>query len=170
MSYSTASGLYVKTGTAKGIPTPAGEYMSHDNGTRVIELNILDLTTLTSTAVIQGDVTPIPANSMIESITVIADTAATSAGSATLNIGMTLYDRTTAVSDVAFVSALALTAIDATGETNSLTKGSTGAGTLVGTTTGTAPGLLTAKYGTAAFTAGAVRVRVRYRGIGTITQ
>lgn len=169
-TYLTVSGLYLKQGTTKAIPATGGEYVSLHDGVYVSELVIADLTTLTTSSVIINDVLPIPANSMIEAVEVIADTAATSGGSATLSVGLYKYDRTTAISETALVSALALTSIDLAGEKTILTAGSTSAGAKVGISTGADPGLISAKYATAAFTAGAVRIRVKWRGIGTITQ
>lgn len=162
-------GLYLKFGPTKTTPAAAGDYLSYGE-TRDIEITISDLTTLTTTAAIIDDNTWVPANVIIESVQVFADTAATSGGSATLSIGLMQNDRTTTVSDTAFVAALAFASFDAAGETTLLTTGVTGAGTKVGTTVGTTTGYITAKYGTAAFTAGAVRIRIRYRGFGTITQ
>jgi hypothetical protein len=168
-SWMNNDGLYLKFGTTKATPGTAGDFLSYGE-TRDIEFVISDLTTLTTTAAIIDDNTWVPANVIIESVQIFTDTAATSGGSATLSIGLMGNDRTTTVSDTAFVSALAFTAFDAAGETTLISAGSSGAGTKVGTTVGATTGYITAKYGTAVFTAGAIRVRIRYRGFGTITQ
>jgi hypothetical protein len=87
----------------------------------------------------------------------------------------------TAISNTAFVNALALvssgTAATAgtAGAVTTLTYNSTGAGGYIGSTnTSTHPAYITAEAGTTAFTGsgagGQVRVRVFYRGIGTIYQ
>ena len=155
-----SDGLYIKTGQTEATVIPAGEIANPDR-LHTVELTISALTGLTASAVIQADTVEIPAGARIEDVTVIAETAATSGGSATLNVGLIRTDRTTNVSDTQFVSALALTSIDAAGEKTILTPGSTGAGAGIGTTLAN-KGYFTAKYGTAAFTAGKVRILVRY--------
>jgi hypothetical protein len=161
MSWYNSDGLLVKFGTEEGTAGKAGEY-EWDGPTRLVELVIPDLTALTSSAVIQSDVVTIPTGAVIRSIKVITNTVATSGGSATLNIGLISTDRSSNISDTALVSALALTSIDGLGETTDIVFGSTAAGTKVGTTIGAANGLLTAKYGTAAFTAGKVTIQIFY--------
>lgn len=168
-NWNNTDGLYLKYGTSKAVPATAGDFVS-PGGLRVIELKIADLTTLTTTAAIQDDNVYVPTNCIIEQVEVIADTAATSGGSATLNIGLMKDDRSTTISDTALISAAALTTIDGTGEKTTYVLGTSGAGTKIGTTIGSDRGYITAKYGTAAFTAGAVTVRILYRGTGTITQ
>lgn len=168
-SWNNSDGLYIKYGTDKATAAKSGDFLAYGD-LRCIELKIGDLTALTSSAVIMEDNLFVPTNCIIEEVQVISDTAATSGGSATLNIGLIQDDRSTNISDTALVAALALTAIDGTGEKTTLVLGSTGAGTKIGTTIGSNRGYITAKYGTAAFTAGAVTVRVYYRGTGTITQ
>ena len=120
----------------------------------------ITLTSLTSTAgtVLDHNLV-IPAGARIDRVEVIAETAATSGGAATLNIGLVRLDRTTAISNTGLVNALALTAIDSAGEYNTLVVGSTGAGSLVGTTLANA-GVLVGNFGTAAYTAGKVVIRV----------
>ena len=157
------TGLYQKYGLEQVVPMAGGEYKTYGDH-REIEFKIA-LTALTASDVIVAgtDNIEMPAGFTIEAVEVIADTAATSGGAATLSIGLMRKDRSTLIDAVGLVSAMALTAIDTIGEKNVLTKGSTGAGTLVGTTVGSNPGHFTAKFGTAAFTAGVVTVRVRYR-------
>lgn len=162
-------GLYLKYGTTKAVPNIGGDFRMPGE-LRVMEIKIPDLTTLTSTAAIIDDTLFVPTNCIIEQVETVSDTAATSGGSATLNIGLMKLDRTTTISDTALVNAMALTSIDGTGEKTTLVLGSTGAGSKIGTNIGTDVGYITAKYGTAAFTAGAVTVRIKYRGVGTITQ
>lgn len=160
MAWYNSDGLYVKFGTEQATASDAGEYRT--NGPqRLIELSIDTMTGLTTTGVIQDDVTVLPAGARIEKVEVVTKTAATSAGAATLDIGIIDTDRSTAIDDDGLVAALALTSIDAAGETTELTKGSTGAGALIGTTLA-ANGLLVASYNTAAYTAGAVKVRIYF--------
>lgn len=157
------TGMYQKFGLEQVVPMAGGEYKTYGE-TRVQEFKIT-LTALTASDVIVAgtDNIEMPAGFTVEAVEVIADTAATSGGAATLSIGLVRKDRTTMIDAVGLVSAMALTAIDTIGEKTTLTKGSTGAGTLIGTTVGSNPGHFTAKFGTAAFTAGVVTVRVKYR-------
>ena len=161
MSWYNNDGLLVKIGTEEATAGKAGSY-EWDGPQSMVELVINPLTGLTASAVIQSDVVALPAGAVIQEVHVIADVAATSGGAATLNVGLIKSDRSTNVSDTAVVNAMAITAIDAAGETNKLLVGSTGAGTSMGASVGTLPVLLTAKYGTAAFTAGKVTVRIFY--------
>ena len=163
-------GLYLKYGTTKAVPNTGGDYVSYGNN-REAEFT-LNLTNLGSTSAIQNDTFFFPANTFIEEVQIVAETPATSGGSATLSVGLYKSDRSTALSETALVSALALTAIDGQGEKTVLTLGSTGAGAYVGTNTGTDTGgyYISAKYGTAAFTAGVIKLRVKYHMTGTITQ
>lgn len=163
MAWMDNAGLYQKFGLEQTVPMAGGEYRLNGE-VREIEFKIT-LTDLTSSAaIIKGtDNINMPAGFTVEQIEVIADTAATSGGSATLDIGLVKTDRTTAIDANGLVAALALTTIDTAGEKNTLTSGGTGAGALVGTTVGTDPGYFTANYGTAAFTAGVLTVRIKYR-------
>lgn len=160
MGWYNSDGLYIKFGTDEATVGKAGEYET-DGPQRMVELTISALTSLGTAAAIQDDHVVIPKNARIEKVEVITTTAATSSGSAALNIGLARTDRTTELDYDGLVAALAKTAIDAAGETNVLTVGSTGAGALIGTTL-SYNGLLTADYDTAAFTAGAIKVRVYY--------
>lgn len=159
MGWYNNDGLYVKFGTEEGVAGTVGEY-EWDGPLRFLEVVIPDMTKLTATAAILSDVVQIPKNAVIREVKVFTNTPATSGGAATLNIGLTKTDRTTAISDTAILAAQAITTIDAAGETNILTAGSTGAGTKVGTTIGVDNGLITAKWATAAFTAGKVTVQI----------
>lgn len=164
MGSSFIDGLYQKYGTDLAIPTTAGDFKSFGEW-RDIELDI-NIANLTTTAAIMADTTFVPADVIIDSVQVFAQTPATVITS--LSVGMTQMDRTTPVSDTAFVSALALASIDTAGETTLLTTGVTGAGTKVGTTVGSLPGYITAKIAGSVGT-GIVKVRIRYRGVPPIT-
>ena len=160
-TWMNSDGLYLKTGTSEATLSTAGEF-ELDGPTHVVELTLFDMTTLTTTAAVQDDVTFIPKNARIDRVDVVTETAATSGGSAALNVGLIRRDRTTELDYDGLIAALALTSIDAAGETTSITKGGTSAGALIGTTLSNS-GYLTADYDTAAYTAGKVIVRVYYR-------
>ena len=158
-SYLNSDSLFVKIGTTKAVPNLAGEFKTYGE-LREIELAI-DLTTLTSTSVIQSDQIFIPSGVRIEEVEVVTETAATSGGAPTLDVGMIQTDRTTVTSNTSFVSALAMTAYDLAGEKNVLRIGSTGVGTAVGTTTAQV-NYIAARANTATFTAGRVLIRIKY--------
>jgi hypothetical protein len=156
-TWMNSDGLYIKFGTDEADHGVAGEY-STLGPQRMVEAK-LTLTEAALTAAIVDDNVWLPAGARIEKVEVIAETAATSGGAAVLNVGLQRQDRSTELDYDGLVAALALTAINAAGETNSLTPGSTGAGALIGTTLANA-GYLTFDYDTAAFTAGVMKVRV----------
>ena len=154
-------GLFIRFGTKEAEVGVAGEYRT--NGPqRMVEVTIPAMTALGTGAAIQDDSAVIPKGARIEKVEVITDTLVTSGGSATLNIGLIRTDRTTELDYDGLVAALALASFNAAGETAVLTTAVTSAGALLGTTLAN-NGLITADYDTAAFTAGAIRVRVYYR-------
>lgn len=155
-----SDGLYLEFGTDKATPTTGGEYVTTGQ-LREIQFD-LTLSTLTTSPAIPNvvDTTFVPKNVRIEEVELVVTTAATGA-TAVLNIGLMSTDRSTVVAAGGFVNALALTAIDAAGEKTVLRVGSTGAGTLIGTTIAN-PGHICADFDTAAFTAGVISVRIRY--------
>jgi len=161
-NYLNQDGLFVKIGTTKATPNLAGEFKTY-GALREIEVAI-DLTALTSTSVIQSDQVFIPSGVRIEEVEIVAETAATSGGAPTLDVGMIQTDRTTVTSNTSFIAALAMTAIDAAGEKNVLRIGSTSVGAAVGTTTSQV-NYIAARANTATFTAGRVVVRIRYMKI-----
>lgn len=156
-SWMDNTGLYQKYGVSRTASTKSGEYRTYGEH-REVEV-LIDLTTLTDTASVQGDVEFFPTGMTIESVTIFTDVAA--ATGAALNVGLVKTDRTTAIDTQAFVKAAATATLTA-GSTQVLTKGSTGAGNLIGGTTSSV-GYITASASTStAFTAGKVRVRIRY--------
>lgn len=152
-------GLTVKFGTEEADAGKGGAY-STLGALRMAEVEITG-TSIASTATLVDRHTIIPSGARIEKVEVVAETAFTSGGAATLDVGLVDQDETTAIDDDGLVAALALTSIDADGDVVELVQGSTGHGALVGTTTSNA-GYLTVHYGTAAYTAGVGKVRVYY--------
>lgn len=163
-------GLYVQYGTSKAVPTTMGDYLSYGEW-RDIEFTI-SLPTLTATPQIMGNTTFLPSNVFIESVNVKTEIAAT--GASTLSVGTMRLDRVTPVSNVNLINVGLLANMDLAGEETTYTALATpaGGGTLIGTTTSfTDNGVYISATGTATpFTTGVVKVRIRYRGIGTITQ
>lgn len=153
-------GLRVWIGTTEAEVTRAGEQQAYD-GTRIFE-TIIDLANLGTASALLEDTrtTVLPSGLRIDEIEIINETAATSGGSATLNLGLVRQDTTTTYDADGFVAAAALTTFDTAGETSVIRVGSSGAGAFLGTSLANA-GFLVADYDTAAFTAGRLRVRIK---------
>jgi hypothetical protein len=161
MAYTNSDGLYLKYGTEKGVSTTAGEYRTV-GALREVEFK-LTLTSLTTTPAIVSDVTELPAGARIQEVEVITTTVATTGSSAALNVGTIQLNRTTTVDADGLVEALAVTALDAAGETTILRAPVSG--TSVGDQIGTSLAntcFITASTSTGTFTAGAATVKVRY--------
>lgn len=161
MAWNDNDGLYRKYGVEKTTPEAAGEYKTF-GPLREIEVRI-DLTGLnTSTQTILSDTVFFP-KMRIEEVVIEVQTAATSGGSATLDVGLiSSADRSTEIDYDGFIAAEVLTAINTAGKRITYINGTSKAGALIGTTTSTV-GHLVAKAGTAVFTAGVVYVRIKYR-------
>jgi len=164
MGYLDNTGMYVKIGPEVAVPEAAGEYKNF-GPLRMVEFVIPDLTVLTtSDAILKGaDNFFFPTTVRIEKVEIITDTAATSGGSATLIMGLMQTDRSTMIDATGLVNAVAVATLTA-GSEQTYIKGTSGAGTKVGTGAAatTLPAYVIAKVGVAVFTAGAVRVRVWY--------
>ena len=159
MAYDTPDGLRLKFGTEKAVANKTGEYRT---GGRLHEVQTeITLTSLADTSAILADLTLLPSGVRLEEVEIVNKTAATSGGSAVLNIGLVRENRSTAYDADGLIAALALTAYDTAGEKLIVRVGSTGAGALLGTTTAN-KGYLVADYDTAAFTAGVIVVTIRY--------
>lgn len=167
-SWFNNDGLYLQYGTQKAVPTTMGDYLSYGEW-RDIEFT-LNLATgsplATAGTYIVGNTTFLGTNIFLESVNVSVETAA--AGGTSVAIGTRRLDR---VTDIATNNILTATA-DGTlvaGYNNTTTTGG-----LVGTTITTTQFPDGSAYITATtvgtHTAGSIKVRLRYRGIGTITQ
>ncbi len=152
-------GLLVRFHRSEGDLSKTGEYNTL-GPTRVIETKI-DLATLPTGSTILDDYVTVPRGARIEYIEVLTDVAATSGGTSNLNFGVVRTDRSTTYDADGFLASFALSNINAVGKYTKVVVGSTGAGTLVGTTLAYA-GLLVADVDTAVFTAGTIRVRVGF--------
>lgn len=161
-------GLFIQYGTSKAVPTTMGDYQMPGEW-RDIEFT-LTMAPLTTTPVIQGNTTFLPSGVFIESVKTNVEVAG--AGGTSISIGTMRADRTTVISNTALLNAQVLASHDAAGETNEYTVAAAGGGGgLVGTTTSFTDNFA---YITAlcagTYSAGVMKVRIRYRGIGTITQ
>lgn len=156
MSYTNADGLRVLTNDDQGAVKVQGV-----SGTTMSQVLVMDITftalgtTFTSTNIDLNN-PYIPAGSLIKRADLVMTTAATSGGSATLTIG-TYNAAGTAIVAAGIDSAVALTAIDAVGETvrcdgtHTTTAGYIAENAYIG-----------AIYGTAAFTAGVGKLYIEY--------
>lgn len=160
MTWLNNDGLWIKLGPSEVTPSRGG-FIRGAGPLEVIEFDV-NLVDLTSTAAIMQDALRIPRGARIERVQVVNEVAATSGGAATLNIGTINEDRTTGGVATNLVNAAALATVNApAGRVQELTVGATGAGGALGTTLA-AQALITANWGTAAFTAGRLTVRVFY--------
>lgn len=161
-------GLYLQYGTSKAVPTTMGDYLSYGEW-RDIEFTI-NLATgsplATAGTYIIGNTTFLGTSIFLESVNVSVETAA--AGGTSIAIGTRKLDRVTDISTTNILTTT-VTATLVAGYNNTTTTGG-----LVGTTItptqlpdGSAYITVTT-VGT--YTAGSMKVRLRYRGIGNITQ
>jgi hypothetical protein len=164
-TWSNSDGLYIKFGTDEVTVTDGGELKAFGALHEVeLEIDLDDLSTSANTFL--SDTVTIPNGARIEKVVVIVETAATSGGSATLDIGLIDQDRTTAFDDDGLVAALALAEMSDAGAViefmngaDSTPAGESGDGALVGTTLSNT-GLVIASANTAVFTGGHLKVRI----------
>jgi len=156
MSYTNADGLRVLTNADQGAVKTQGTAVTGMTQVLVVDLTLTSLgTTFTSTNIDLNNPF-IPAGSLIKRADLVMTTAATSGGSATLTIG-TYNAAGSAIVAAGIDSAVALTAIDAIGETvrcdgtHTTTAGYIAENAYIG-----------AIYATAAYTAGVGKLYVEY--------
>lgn len=163
-------GLYIQYGTSKAVPTTMGDFVMPGEW-RDIEFTLTP-STLTTSPVIQGNTTFIPTGVFIESIETHVE-GTPPAGGTSISIGTMRADRTTVLSNVSLLNLQVLASHDAAGESNTYTTSvAAGGGTSIGTITSFPDGFayITALAAGTYTGAGTMKVRIRYRGIGTITQ
>jgi hypothetical protein len=167
-SYRNNDGLNVWYGPSEGIAGNSGEVAGTWEQNHVIE-TVVHLPNLASTAAFLDEHVSLPRGAFIEQVEIVVLTGATGS-TATLNFGLEKDDDSTNVSDTALVSALAVTSLATAGDKIVLNVGSTGAGSSIGGTTPTdLVTQVTGKYGTAAFTAGDVLLRILWNTAGQLT-
>jgi hypothetical protein len=197
-SWFNQDGLMLQYGTQKAIPEQGGDYLMYGPN-RVMEV-VVDLTSLTTTAQVQSLTTFFPSglNYVIEEVVAYTDVAAVGGTSFSLGLGYFSgstygnittnvetqggssptvvastgsYPGITSISDTAFINAMTQSTVGTLGNKSTQNVGSTYAGGYIGqtSTTTTQPNYITAKAA-GTFTAGLIRCRIYYRGIGTIQQ
>lgn len=156
MSYTNTDGLRVLTNDDQGAVKTQGTSPGAMHQTLVVDLTLTSVGTTFGASNIDVMNPVIPAGSLILSATLVMTTAATSGGAATLSIG-TYNAAGTAIVAAGIDSAIALTAIDAIGETvrcdgtHLTTAGYVAENAYIG-----------AIYATAAFTAGVGKLYIEY--------
>lgn len=161
----TADNLYLKFGPDKATPNIGGEFKTYGQD-HVVEF-VVTLSALTETETPLSDVVMIPAGVRIQSVELETTTAG--ATGVAIDVGlMKNTDRSTEVDFDGLLAAAPLAVFDLAGERTVYTAATTvpasatGTGALIGTTTAYTS-LVTASRTTAtAFTAGVVRLRIRF--------
>ncbi len=116
MSYTNADGLRVLTNDDQGAVKTQGTAGAAQHQSIVMDITFTALGTTFGASNIDVNNPVIPANSVITSATLVMTSAATSGGTPTLDIG-TYNAAGTAIDADGIDAAIALTAIDGTGET-----------------------------------------------------
>lgn len=151
------AGLYQKYGVDQTTPNKGGEYSTLGE-LRDIEFSI-DLTKLTQTETPLSDTVFFPIGMKIEQLEIFCDEAA--ATGTAIDLGFIQTDRSTEIDFNGLLDAYP-TASMTLGSKVTLVSGGTNAGVLVGGTT-SVPGYVSCSNTTAtAFTAGKIRVRIKY--------
>lgn len=146
-------GLEVRFGLDRTTEQPSGNTSAEE---KVLVWKLADATEVgaTDAAAAAGDEAFIPAGAIIKDAYFVVDTAFTSGGSATLDIGLKTLDAGTIDTDV-IDAAIALTAIDADNDVIACD------GSVIGTRIAE-DRAISVTYNTAAFTAGAGKLVVKY--------
>jgi len=159
-------GLNVRFGLEKGASATSG-HLSTMGDEKEAVFTITGTSVPSSDALVETHpLTGIPDGSHIISATIYVKTAFTSGGSATLDIGLWNDDGdgTFSVNDANGIdAAIALSAINAIGETISCDGALVGNNAIALAGTGDRPLFLSYAYGTAAFTAGELDLVIKYR-------
>lgn len=198
-SWFNNDGLMLQYGTQKAIPEPGGDYLMYGpNRVMEVVVDLTSLTT-TAQVQSLTTFFPSGLNYVVEEVICYADIGATTGTSFSIGLGYfsgstyanitnnveqqggaspTLtaytgsYPGVTSISDTAFINAMTTTNVATLGNKITQNVGSTYAGGYIGqtSTTTTQPNYITAKSAGSAYTTGLIRVRIYYRGIGTIVQ
>lgn len=198
-SWLNNDGMLLQYGTQKAIPEEGGDYLFYGPN-RIMELVVdLTSLTTTSQVQSLTTFFPAGLNYVVEQVDCYADIGATTGTSFSIGLGYfsgstyanitnnvltqggssptTItytgsYPGITSISDTAFINAMTTTNVATLGNKISQNVGSTWAGGYIGqtSTTTTHPNYITAKSAGSTYTTGLIRVRIFYRGIGTITQ
>lgn len=149
-------GLRIKSGQEEGEAGTGGQYADQaENAVMAFDI-VWDKLEPFGTVTILSDTVRIPNGWRLESAQVYTETPFTSGGSATMTIGLFDLDGTTAYDADGIDATIALTAIDASGETVTCD------GALIGTDLANdQPSLVGVTVGTANYTAGKARLMLK---------
>lgn len=167
-------GLYLEFGTTKATAETGGSY-SQKGAFRELEY-LIDCTALTTTAAIQSFTGIFPSGTNIQIESVVTEVLVAVNNITSLSVGLIQDNQSTKPTngDTAFISALAQASIDTAGKQITMVTGSTSAGNYVGAyqsaSLSNGSYYVTAKIAGATATTGLIKVRIRYVGVGTITQ
>ena len=159
MAWMDNTGLYQEWGVEQAVNSKGGEYRNSGKE-REIEITI-DLATLTETETILDNNITMPSGVKITEIEIFVETAA--ATGTAIDLGFIRQDRTTEIDYDGLLAAF-VTATMTVGNKVVLRKGGTQAGAMVGSGVATTlPAYFSASRTSAtAFTAGRIKVTVRY--------
>lgn len=161
MGWMNSDGLYIRFGTDEATIGRVGETsIEGDRHEIVVDLPAMTAVTSSNAIITGGYNAWMAKGARVEEVEVEVITACTGA-TATLDFGLIKDDQSTELDYNGLVAAAAVATLDTAGKRLNLISGSTAAGALIGTTLAY-NGLFTAKYNTAAFTAGALRIRVKF--------
>jgi len=151
--WTNEDGLEVRFGIDRATSAPTGGTSAEE------KIHVFDIADATEIASVDGDAADgdaavIPAGAIIKDAYLVVDTAFTSGGSATLDIGLKTLDGGTVDTDVVD-AAIALADIDAVDDVIACD------GSVIGTRLAE-DRAITISYNTAAFTAGAAKLVVKY--------
>lgn len=161
MGYLDNSGLYTKIGPETAVPSTGGEYKTYAE-LREIELT-LNFTAAAfpfGTSVIVNDNIFFPKGVRVQEVETYVETAGVAGTS--FDLGLMATDRTTVLAQTGFLAAFPLASFTPAGAKVIATiPGTAFGGTLLGTTTSQV-GYLIVRANTSNFTAGTIKIRIRY--------
>lgn len=159
-TWTNNDGLYIKYGVTAGETTRGGELKTYGDLREIeFELQLEDVPAV-SAPLILGDNVFIPDNAQIDEVEITVEEV-TAGTNANLDLGLVKQDRTTAIDLNGLIAAGDGWHEAAIGTKLLYQVGTTEAGAILGTII-TDPGLICANYDTAAFTAGVLRIIIRW--------
>jgi|JI91814BRNA_FD_contig_31_5853560_length_1168_multi_4_in_0_out_0_2 hypothetical protein len=157
-SWTNSDGLYIKYGPDKATAKKAGEFVKTGD-VREVFLT-LTLSELTETETILDDTCFLPAGARIQEIETVTHTAA--ATGVAVDLGLIRMDRSTELDYDGLLAAIPTASMNAAGEKNIFSDNTTYDGALVGTTLAYNGYISASRTTSTAFTAGVIRVKIRY--------
>lgn len=161
-TWTNSDGLFINLGVTEATLGKGGSYEDYVGGSQCIEFVVQYTDVPLTTPTIIDQMVTLPSGVILESVELIAETAVTSGGAATIDFGLQRLDRTTELDYNGIVAALAITALNAAGKRVVIQNGSTGAGALFNGTATSNAGVFTFNALTAALTAGKIRVKLYF--------